>query len=142
MHRQCLRALLLDEEDEYEEYIAAQTRNILADASDYVSLNNRGVASLEAGETQAALDDFTAARLLAPDDSAPLLNLASAFEMREDLAGALSLATEAVRVAPHESACYFVRRGIYQKLGDKRRAEEDRQNGNKCRIAEGDRIIE
>jgi tetratricopeptide (TPR) repeat protein len=128
---------MFDEEEEYEEYIAAATENIQADASDYASRNNRGVAYLEMGETQAALDDFTAVCQLAPHESSPLLSLASISEERDDLQGALAYATEAIRVEPNNSTCYFVRKSIYQKLGDNTRAEEDHRSGNKHRGAEG-----
>lgn len=136
------RALIFDDEEEYEDYIAAATKNIQENASDYSSLNNRGVAYWERGDIQAALDDFAAASNLAPNESAPLLNRANILEHTDDLEGALAFATQAVCVAPNESTCYFVRRGIYQKLGDKIRAEEDHQNGNKCLIAKGNSIIE
>lgn len=141
-HGPCYQVLMFDEEEEYENYIVAATKNIQADASDYASRNNRGVAYLEMGEIDAAQDDFMAACQFALHESSPLLNLASIFETREDLQGALAYATEAVRVAPNNSTCYFVRKSIYQKLGDKTRAAEDHQIGNKCRIAEGHGIID
>ncbi len=133
---------MFDDEEEYEDYIVAATKNIQDDVSDYASRNNRGVAYLEMGEEEAALDDFKAASQLAPYETSPLLNLASIFEAREDLQGALAYATEAVRVAPTNSTCYFVRKSVYQKLGDKARAAEDDQSGNECRIAEGNSVIE
>ena len=133
---------MFDDEEEYEEYIVAATKNIQADASDYASRNNRGVAYLEMGEIQAAFDDFIAVCQLAPQESSPLLSLAGISEDRNDLQGALVYATEAIRVEPTNSTCYFVRKSIYQKLGDTIRAEEDHQSGNRCRVAEGYSAIE
>jgi hypothetical protein len=52
---QCWRALFFDEEWEYADYIEAMTKNIADDASDYVSLNNRGDAYFEVGKPNLAL---------------------------------------------------------------------------------------
>ena len=142
MYDECIRALIFDEEEDYEEYIATATKNIQADSSDYASYNNRGVAYSEMGEIQSALSDFRTASNLAPYESSPLLNRTRILEDMGDLEGALALASEAIRVAPTNSTCYFVRRGLYQKFGDSVLAEEDRQCGNKCRLADGNEIIE
>jgi Flp pilus assembly protein TadD len=111
------------------------TKKIAKDVSDYVSLNNRGVAYFETGRPELALQDLRAACKLVAKEAAPHLNLSDVLEKTGDLRGALDAATEAIRIEPTESSCYFVRADIHRKLGDKARAREDTKNGNKFRTA-------
>jgi Flp pilus assembly protein TadD len=132
---QCWRALFFDKEQEYAEYIEAMTRNVAEDRTDYVSLNNRGVAYFEMGKPELALQDLRAACKLACQEAAPFLNLSDVLKRTGDLREALDAATEAIRIQPNESSCYFVRADIYRQLGDNARAREDTNNGNKLKTA-------
>ena len=125
--------------------LLAATKNIQADASDYASRNNRGVAYLEMGEIQAALEDFIAVCQLAPQESSPLLSLAGISEDQlNDLQGALAdmRRKQYVLNLLIPPAILFGKAFIVEKLGDTIRAEEDHQSGNRCRVAEGYSAIE
>jgi Flp pilus assembly protein TadD len=75
-------AFLFDEVDEYEEAIALFTKAIGDDPSDYIALNNRGVAYWEIGRDDEAMQDLlAAARLAHADDPIPRRNL-EAFQTR------------------------------------------------------------
>ena len=83
-NEQCYRALIFDDEEEYADYIALLTEKIRVNSTDYVSLNNRGLAYFEMGEFPNAILDFTEACKFAPPGSAPFLNIAEALRKKDE----------------------------------------------------------
>ncbi|MRG92962.1 tetratricopeptide repeat protein [Polyangium spumosum] len=84
----------------------------------WAALNNRGNRKQEEGDLDGAIDDFTEAIDLAPEEHAPKYNRGNARSLAGDVEGALADYTEAIDLAP-AFAPAWQRRGLTkQRIGD------------------------
>ena len=89
-----------------------------ADTPAWAALNNRGNNRQESGDIEGAIDDFTAAIELAPDEIAPRYNRGNARSLEGDLDGAIADYSDAIALDP-TFAPAFQRRGLTrQRKGD------------------------
>ena len=125
--------LIFDSEDEYEEYIAECTHCIECNSQDHVAFNNRGVAYLELGQYDSALQDFEKAVQLAPKERCPIKGIGATRSALGDLKGALAAYTALIELLPKDSYGYARRAEIYLKMGEGEYAEKDEKMVKKLR---------
>ena len=130
----CIRALILDELEEYDEYITEMSRRIEADQSDFAAWNNRGVAHWEIGQREEAMRDFGMACTICYTDTAPFLNRASLLVEANNAEAALIDASKANTIDPEHVSVYSVRAQIHRRLGNISAAESDERRGKELQF--------
>lgn len=89
------------------------------------ALINRGVAYKQSGKLDLAIQDYTAAILMAPDDALLYANRANALREVGEYVRAMVDINKAVELKPDRAASYFVRGQLYEVLQDRDSALAD-----------------
>jgi tetratricopeptide (TPR) repeat protein len=118
-------ALILDEEEEYEELIEKLTEHIRTSRSPGVAIHNRAVAMSEIGRVDEALSEFEHAAVALPGDCMPLKVKGALLLQLERLPEALESLDRAVLVAPREPTLLRTRAHAREKAGLLAAAIED-----------------
>jgi tetratricopeptide (TPR) repeat protein len=119
------RALILDEEEEYEEVIVATSEALRDNPEHGVALNNRGVAFAELGRADEALDDLRRAAAALMTSGVPYVNSGDVLRQLGRVEEALRHYSAAIEREP-DNACYRRSRGhLLHRLGQRLQAISD-----------------
>jgi len=95
------------------------------------ALVNRGTTKSSTGNHTGAMADWEEALRLDPNDPVIFKNRAEAYIDEGGLELALNDYSRYLQLRPDDSFTYLVRAGLYQQLGDSKRAELDRETAKK-----------
>ena len=116
----CFRALIFDEEEEYESAIEELTSLIESSSQLVIAHNNRGVAYQEIGRIAEAESDFRkACDISSRGNATPLLNLAGILKRKGDLQEALKFAEAAIVAKDTNDSAKVVRDQIHSQYEER-----------------------
>jgi len=108
---------------EYEQAIKTLSKALELDPQDADAYMHRGIAFLESGQTEKALQDFEESLRLRPH-ALCYYNQALAWMGKGEDARAFADLDEAIRLAPQDAENYILQAILYSKQGDQERAIE------------------
>ncbi|MDB9452718.1 tetratricopeptide repeat-containing serine protease family protein, partial [Dolichospermum circinale] len=98
---------------------------------------NRGNVRNDLGDKPGAIDDYTQAIKINPNDAQAYSNRGNVRYELGDKQGAIDDYTQAIKINPNYAEAYGNRAYVYYQLGDKQKAREDLQRAAQLFMAQG-----
>ena len=120
------RGNLRGRQADYAKAIADYTEALRLDPQNAQALFRRSTADFQKGDTRAAIDDLTSVIQIDPGLSQAYFNRASVYANIKEYAKAIADYTKVVELSPGNGEAYHNRGMAYSYLGNKPRADEDK----------------